>query len=187
MHVGTGGVLADRARAAEIRRSVAPTMRVDTPTVAVLDLSGSIPTPAALKELLVPLAQRVRGGEYGPLVLAVTTPDRDLADFVGYLASDYELSLFVAPSPERLREAVPVGDLTVTERATLESVLSIGGTSGVTSSVLANNLGIELTAAGNRLVNLAHEGYLLRFVRSRREGDLYLDPRAMPVASGVSG
>ena len=48
---------------------------------------------------------------------------------------------------------------------------------GSAASDLADRAGIEATAAGNRLVNLVRKGYVYRWERPRREGDLFVDPR----------
>ena len=48
----------------------------------------------------------------------------------------------------------------------------------VTASRLAETEGIKPSAAINRLVNLDREGYLVRQLRGRREGDVYIEPRS---------
>jgi len=48
----------------------------------------------------------------------------------------------------------------------------------VTASRFATETDLELTAAGNRLTNLARRGYVLRIPRSRRHGDEFLTLRA---------
>lgn len=174
--VGTVGVVHDRKAAATLREERFPPTAAQGPTVAVLDLSGMIPTPGVLQELLVPLAQKIRGGAYGPLVLVVCTTDQAVADVVGYLAKAHDLAMFVTSAPENLRDAHPVGDLTPADLASFETLADLGGQA--TASQFALRAGLEQTAAGNRLVNLAKKGYIYRTARSRREGDLFIDPRS---------
>jgi hypothetical protein len=185
VYIGTGGIVFDRTRAAEIARERFPTEPASEPTVTIVDLSGSLPTPAVIKELILPLGQQIRGGQLGDMRLVISTPDDAAADFIGYLAHDYNLAMYIAPSAERLSEARPVGDLTLTDLKTLERVL-MGGTSGVTAADFARQASLEANAANNRLANLAKEGYLFRIGRPRSEGDLYVDPRSAAVEPRVA-
>jgi hypothetical protein len=93
-----------------------PPTAVDRPAIAVLELSAE-PTIRTLQEFLLPLGQRIRGGEYGQLFLVVQTNDEAVAGFVRYLSREYELPIFVRPSPPGA-EATPVGDLTSARSAT---------------------------------------------------------------------
>jgi hypothetical protein len=171
--LGTGpDVWSDRSGASFLRDRYFPPTAVDRPTIAVLELSAE-PTIGTLQEFLLPLGQRIRGGEYGQLFLVVQTNDEAVAGFVRYLSREYELPIFVWPSPPGA-EATPAGDLTSTEEATIDALRSLGGAS--TPPQLAETIGIEPTAAGNRLVNLARKGYLYRVNRARRLGDLFVDP-----------
>jgi hypothetical protein len=97
---------------------------------------------------------------------------------VGLLARQHELPLFVAKSsrPEDVEEAVPAGSLTPTESDTLEELHAVGG--GATAAAFAGAYGLAPNTANNRLLNLERKGYLYRLHGSRREGDLYVDPRA---------
>ena len=142
----------------------------------MLDLAGIAFTPSTLQELILPLAQRIRGGEYGPVCLVISTPDPGVGDFIRYMAQAHRLPLYLAHSPFDLQEATPVGALTRTERSTLSTINVLGGQ--VTASRLAAAEGIGPSAAANRLVNLDREGYLIRQPRGRREGDLYIEPRS---------
>ena len=139
-------------------------------------LLNNIFTPATLQELIVPLAQRIRGGEYGTVRLVISTADPGVGDFIRYMAQAHQLPLYLSPSPFDLRECIPVGDLTETERSTLDAIIMLGGR--VTASRLAATEGIKPSAATNRLVNLDREGYLVRQSRGRREGDVYIEPRS---------
>ena len=56
-------LLKDQDVAADIRDCIAAQLNPsDSPQVLVLDLGGSAFTPLALQELIIPLAQRIRGG-----------------------------------------------------------------------------------------------------------------------------
>ena len=148
----------------------------DGPQVLVLDLAGVTFTPLALQELVLPLAQRIRGSEHGTVCLVISTTDSGVRDFISYMAQAHQLPIYISHSPVDLREGAPVGALTRTERGTLDTINVLGGR--VTASRLAEIEGIKPTAAANRLVNLNREGYLVRQPRGRREGDLYIEPRS---------
>lgn len=177
-YIGTGGILSDLARAAELRDENYPPTEFPGPTTAVLDLAGITPTVAALRELVVPLGQRLRGGVLGEVRLVIATPDRAVAEIVSLLAREHELPLFLATSssPADVARGEPAGDLTRTELDTLEELGSLGG--GTTVASLAEAFNIEPTAAHNRLVNLTRKGYVYRLHRGRRRGDLFMDPRS---------
>ncbi|MCY3557096.1 MAG: hypothetical protein OXH13_00430 [Chloroflexi bacterium] len=170
-------VLKDRQVAARAREDLAAQLNIsEDPQILVLDLAGITLTPTTMQEFLLPLAQRIRGGEYGTVRLVVTTADPGVSDFVRYMAQAHQLPLYLSFSPLDLHEAMPVGGLTRTEISTLDTVFALGG--HVTASVLAEAAGIGPSAATNRLVNLDREGYLLRQPRGRREGDLFVEPRS---------
>ena len=175
-------LLKDREVATEIRERIAAHINLfDGPQFLVVDLGGSAFTPLALQELILPLAQRIRGGEYGPARLVIRTSDTGVRDFIRYMAQAHQLSLYLCDSPSILMsnliwEGIPVGDLTNTERDTLNAVVELGGY--VTASRLAASESIKPSAATNRLVKLDREGYLVRQPRGRREGDIYIEPRS---------
>lgn len=171
----TGGPWYDRPRAAAMREADFPATAFAGPTTFVLDLRGATPTPGVLLEYLVPLAQAIRGGLYGNVKLVVCTQDSAVAQLITLVAGAYALPLFVAPAPDRLAEAEPVGELTATDRATLAAIVRAGGR--VSASQLARAASIEATAANNRLTNLERKGYVYRVNRPGREGDVYADPR----------
>jgi len=174
--LGTGPVWSDRSGASFLRDRYFPPTAVDRPTIAVLQLSAE-PTIGTLQEFLLPLGQRIRGGEYGQLFLVVRSDDEAVAGFVRYLSREYDLPIFVWSSPPGTDAAVsPAGDLTLTEEATIDALRSLGGAS--TPPQLADMIGIEPSAAGNRLVNLARKGYVYRVNRARRLGDIFVDPWA---------
>jgi DNA-binding MarR family transcriptional regulator len=86
------------------------------------------------------------------------------------------LPLYIAdpPSTSSVAHAAPAGWLTKTERDTLELLGQMGGRVAV--SDFAAHASLEVTAAGNRLGNLAKRGYVNRVARSRREGDEFVSP-----------
>ena len=169
--------LKDREDAALIRDHLASQLNLsDEPQVLVLDLAGIAFTPSALQELVLPLAQRIRGGEHGTVCLVISTADPGVGDFIRYMAQAHQLPLYLSTSPFDLREGTPLGDLTRMGRSTLDTIVVLGGQ--VTASRLAETEGINPSAATNRLVNLDREGYLVRQPRGRREGDVYIEPRS---------
>ncbi len=170
-------ILKDRKMAAFTRdRLAAELSPIDDPQVLVLDLAGVAFTPSSLQELILPLAQRIKGGEHGTIRLVISTTDQGVGDFIRYMAQAHHLPLYLSHSPFDLREGTPIGDLTRTERDTLDTIIMLGGQ--VTASRLAATEGIKPSAAANRLVNLDREGYLVRRSRGRREGDVYIEPRS---------
>lgn len=170
-------LLKDRRVAALTRDRLAAQLNPsDQPQVLVLDLAGIAFTPSALQELILPLAQRIRGGEHGTIRLVISTTDAGVGDFIRYMAHAHQLPLYLSYSPFELREGIPVGALTRTERSTLDTINELGGQ--VTASRLAATEGIKPSAAANRLTNLDREGYLVRQQRGRSEGDLYIEPRS---------
>lgn len=157
-----------------------------------LNLDGGLFSPAALQELLLPLAREIRNGSYGPVTLIVVTSDDATVAYLDWLARQHELTFFIVPTADApLHEARPVGALTITDLQTLDTLKSAGGT--MTSSGLAGLSGIEVNAAVNRLAKLASKGYVYRVSRARPEGDVFLDPRisgesarsARPPVTGV--
>ena len=169
------GDLSDPERAARARDSRIPATAFSQPTTLVLDFSGKLLSPSALMEIIVTLGQRVRGGIYGDARLVVATPDDAVRKMCALLARDYQIPLFLATSPEAVFEAVPVGDLTGADFETLEELRSAGSVTTVSS--LAGSVGLQPTAANNRLVNVERKGFVLRVKRGRDEGDLFVDPR----------
>ena len=174
---GTTLVLKDRWQAAAIRDELVTKLSFfDKPKVLVLDLAGAALTPSAIQELVLPLAQRIQGGEYGTVRLVVSTTDPGVKDFVEYMAQVHQLPVYVCRSPLDFRRSIPAGILTHTESGTLDGIFELGGC--VTASQLAEAENIKPNAAKNRLVNLDRAGYLIRQQRNRREGDVYFEPRS---------
>ncbi len=170
----SGGIWADRHQAALTRDLYFPPTATKNQTIAILDLTGIIPSPGVLQDLILPLAQRIKGGIHGQFTLIVRTHDQGVADFIGYLAKEHNLNIFVVIFSHDLQEAQPVGNITNVELTTLNFVNFLGGK--VTATELAQVAGIGKTAAGNRLVGLAEKGIVYRFEQARN-GDLFIDPR----------
>jgi hypothetical protein len=169
------GDLSDAVTAARLRDSTIPATAFKHPTTLVLDLAGKLLSPSALKELIVPLGQGIRGGLYGDARLIVATSDPAVQEMCALLARRYQIPLFLAASADDVLQAVPAGDLTEADVETLEELRASG--SFMTASALANVVGLQPTAANNRLVNVERKGFVLRVRRGRDEGDLFVDPR----------
>jgi hypothetical protein len=169
------GDLSDPERAAQALVSTVPATVFKHPTTLVIDLRGKLLSPSALTELIVPLGQGIRGGAYGDAKLVVATTDPAVQEFVALLASRYQIPMFVTNSPEETLQAHPVGDLTEADIETLEELRASGSVATVSS--LAEAVGLQPTAANNRLVNVVRKGFVLRVKRGRDEGDLFVDPR----------
>jgi hypothetical protein len=172
------GDLSDPEVAAGIRNSLLQATVFKQPTTLVLDLSGKLLSPASLKELVVPLAQVVAGGLYGDVKLVVATADAGVREIVALLATSYQVPLYVADSADDVFRAVPAGILTEADTQTLEEMKIFG--SAITVSALASAVGLQPSAANNRLVNVDRKGFVFRVKRGRDEGDLYVDPRVRP-------
>lgn len=166
----------DRTIATEFRTRNFPPGPVAPMTATVIAIDGT-PTanPGPLRELVLPIAQAIRGGVYGQTVLFVSSSMDGVGDYLQDLAVANDVGLFWTEDSDNLESARPIGDLTPTERSTLELLKDGGGRA--TASDIAERAGIESTAAGNRLVNLVRKGYVYRWERTRREGDLFVDPR----------
>ena len=122
--------------------------------------------------------------------LVVITSDSATRMFVESLAIANNLPLFVSDSPASvasihdLQEAQAVGDITPTDKETLEFFAQAGGR--LSASEFATLAKLRPTAATNRLSTLSRKGYLYRIVRPGRDGDLYVDPRS-PVSVDADG
>jgi len=174
-YLGTGGELLHPDITREVRERLIAEFGRSGENIAVLDLGGAVFSPGSLQELLLPLARRVRAGEAGAFTLVVVAEDPGVVDFVRMLAAAHGLSLYVTDRLDRIGQAEPVGRLTPTEKQTLDTLAALGGRATV--STFAHQMQMQVTAAGNRLTNLSHRGYLHREQRSRREGDEFVDPR----------
>lgn len=167
-------VYPDQHQVASFRNKQFPPTESGREQIFMINLEGAFFSPGALIEMIVPLAQSIRSGAYGPTVLLVVTSDSGTIEFLESLAKRHDLPLFVSSSPnEPLRQARPIGPLTTTEEETLALVRSSGGE--VTSSRIANLAGIEPNAAVNRVAGLVRKGYVHRVSRPRSEGDTFVD------------
>jgi len=144
--------------------------------IAILDLGGAVFSPGSLQELLLPLIRRLRAGEADTMALVVIAEDRGVADFIRMLAFTHGLPLYVTDRPHQIANAEPVGRLTPTELQTINAIGEMGGRATV--AAFADHLQLQITAAGNRLTNLSQRGYVYREQRSRRDGDVFVDPRS---------
>jgi len=168
----------DRHAMARYRDQDFPATAVPWERLLCLNLDGVFLDVSALRELVVPLARGVRGGAYGPAALMVATSDEGMADVLEALAVRHDLAMFITRSVVTgLADARPVGALTSKDGETLDLVRGLGGQ--ITSAALAQSIGIEVSAAGNRLTSLSRKGYLYRRRRAKREGDVYIDPRGV--------
>lgn len=168
-------VYPDRHQVAQYRDLEFPPTAASWHRVFCINLEGGFFSPGAIQDMILPVAQSLRSGVYGPAILIVITSDQATMDYLEALTERYALALFVLPPSTPLSHARPVGTLTKTDAETLDLLVGHGGQ--VTSSQLAGLAGIEMNAAHNRLRGLAHQGYVYRIERARREGDVFIDPR----------
>jgi hypothetical protein len=175
VYLGTGGILNDPEHVARLRDERLQPSQDSTAETLVFDLDGAIHTPSGLQTLLLPLARRIRAGEYGATTLVIRTSDEGVATFISYLAQAHDLPVFLSGPTDDNDVPRPLGNLTLSDITSLETIHRLGGQ--VTVSQFANEAGLQPPAANNRLAGLAKRGYLFRFTRGRREGDLFVDPR----------
>ena len=140
-------------------------------------MGAARPTPGVLRNLVVTVGEDVKAGRYGNFnfSLFICSEDEDTRSVIGDVAASRNVALFVCSSSADLKDAEPVGVLTAKDRETLGLVSQAGGT--VTALGLAEQVNIEKTAAGNRLVSLQKKGYLQRVEQPHPAGDLFVDPR----------
>lgn len=169
------GDLSSRERISAFRETYLPATSYSAPHVWIIDLAGKLMSPSSLEELIVPLGQLVRGGAYGDLRVVIVSADPSVRRFVGLLAKEHGFPMFVAADRNEVDNATPVGDLTRGDTETLDELMGVGG--AVTIAAYAQTVGLEATAANNRLVNLEKKGYVYRVRRPRSAGDLFVDPR----------
>jgi antitoxin component of RelBE/YafQ-DinJ toxin-antitoxin module len=174
--------------AVQQRNNQFPPTALESQTTFVIDLSATYPSPSVLLEYIIPVAQRIKSADNGLSKLIVITNDQATRMFLESLARTNNLPLFVSSSPQiaasidDLQKAHAVGDVTPTDKQTLEIFARAGGR--LSASEFATLAKLRPTAATNRLSTLSRKGYLYRIVRPGRDGDLYVDPRF--VAKGAS-
>ncbi|WP_167759240.1 hypothetical protein [Blastococcus sp. TF02A-35] len=176
--VATGGLIDLPSVPSSVRHVAATQLGSRQPTVLVLELGSARFEVQTLLEMLTPLAREIRAGRFGDVVLVVATTQESVARIVRMVSETEDLPMYVTPSAAEVKHAHPAGRLTPTEKASLEVLDFLGG--HVTVNRFASETSLELTAAGNRLSNLARRGYVLRLPRSRREGDLFVSLAALP-------
>jgi len=181
VNAGTGSALWDDPDATgcwnRVIERVMPRDRRHGPMIGILDLAMLRPTPVVLQDVIVAIGEDVRAGRYGNFTFVVSSRDDATRNVVIDIASAKDLAIFVSSSPTHLEQAEPVGDLTTKDRETLNLVLHAGGT--VTAAEFAEQLGIEQTTAGNRLIALNKKGFLQRIERPHPVGDQFIDPRSV--------
>ena len=178
---GTGSVVWDDPNANRVIQRFMPAGRQHGPMLGVLHIGAVRPTPAVLRDVVVTVGEDIKAGRYGDFSLFICSEDEDTRSVIGDIAASNNVSMFVCASSSDLEQAEPVGVLTAKDHETLRLVFKAGGT--VTAVGLAKHVGIEKTAAGNRLVSLQKKGYLQRVERPHPAGDLFVDPRSVRMGS----
>lgn len=174
---GTGSAVWDDARPGHVVERFMPQTRHHGPMIGILHLGEARPTPAVLQNIVVRIGEDVRAGRYGDFSFVITSQDDATRNVISAMATSQDLAIFVTSTPANLANAEPVGVLTAAERETMRLVLQVGGT--VTASEFAEQLGVEQTTAGNRLVALHRKGFLQRVSRPHPSGDQFIDPRSV--------
>ena len=175
--VGTGYGVWDDPHGENLVQSFMPLQRNHGPMIGILYLGQVRPAPSILKHVIVAIGEDVRAGRYGNFGFIVSSEDGATRSVVKDIAVAQDLPIFVTSSVADLQRAEPVGALTPRDRETLNCVLIGGGTMTVTE--FAEQLDIEQTTAGNRLIGLAKKGYLQRVERPHPAGDQFVDPRSI--------
>lgn len=174
---GTGSAVWDDPHARQKIQRFMPHNRDQGPNLRIVDLSGLRPTPGVLRDVVISVGEEAKAGRYGACTIFISSEDEATRDVISDIAARQNVAVFVSSSTVALGDAEPAGDLTAKDRETLDQVLKVGGT--VTAMEFARRLGIEQTAAGNRLVTLHKKGYLQRVPRPHPTGDLFIDPRSV--------
>lgn len=173
----TGPVVWDNPHANQVVQKFMPPDRQRRPTLGILQFGAARPTPGVLRNMVVTVGEDVKAGKYGGCTLFFCSEDEDTRNVIGDIAASSNVAAFVCSSLTDLQHAEPLGVLTAREHETLDLVSEAGGT--VTALTFADHVGIEKTAAGNRLVALQKKGYLQRVERPHPAGDLFVDPRSV--------
>ena len=181
VYAATGPSIWDDPFADEVVRRFMPLERKHKPMVGVIDLHAVRPTPGVLQRVVVGPGEDVKAGKYGNCSLIFCSQDEDTRSVICDIAESQNVAMFLCSTFEDIGCAEPVGDLTSRDSETLEFVIEAGGT--VSASGFADQVGIERTAAGNRLVSLQKKGYVLRAKRPHPVGDLFIDPRSLTTSN----
>jgi hypothetical protein len=141
----------------------------------VLNLEGRPPTPAAAYSLVVDIGRQVKSGAWGQVAVVLASSDLGLRAVAQALAETHDVPLFWSSSVNAIADAEPLGKLTPADRETLAALRRLGGRATV--GLLAEDMGADHTAAGNRVSNLDKRHLIFRIDRPRPSGHLYMDPR----------
>lgn len=174
---GTGSSVWDDPNPTRVIERFMPADRSQGPNVGIVHLGRLRPTAGVLRDVVVTVGEDVKAGRYGACSLVISSEDAATRSVIGDIAAQQGVAVFVSSSSFTLHDAEPAGGLTAKDRETLDHVLKAGGT--VTATEFARRMGIEQTAAGNRLVSLHKKGYLQRLTRPHPTGDLFIDPRSI--------
>jgi DNA-binding transcriptional ArsR family regulator len=167
----------DPKAAAAWRAAVLPATAWQGPAMRVLNLEpvGDNLGLQAGSELLGRVMEGLAAGSYGKAFwFGVVSASAPVEEYVEALAERYGTTVYFASTLESTPHAIRPSSMTITESKTLDAVLSLGGR--LTAAELAANQDLEPAAATNRLSTLERKGLLVRYGRSRREGDVYADP-----------
>lgn len=180
---------ADPVAAADWRTANFPATSWTSPAMRLVLIDPDQPADVrALYELVIRPMQDAAARRFGDcFALGVVTPDPSTRFFVEAGASSTGAVVFFASSTDEAPRALrPSGALTHADESSLDAVIALGG--AVTAAELAAHDGLEAAAASNRLVQLEKKGFLIRYRRNKREGDLFVDPgsRAMDPQGGAS-
>ena len=174
---GTGSAVWDDPHADQLIHRFMPPDRRHGPMLGVVHMGAVRPTPGVLRNMVVTVGEDIKAGRYGDFTLFLCSEDKDTRSVIGDIAASKNVAMFVCSSSDDLEDAEPVGVLTAKDHETLRIVSESGGT--LTALGFADRVGIEKTAAGNRLVSLNKKGYLQRVERPHPAGDLFVDPRSV--------
>ena len=180
---GTGSAVWDDPHAQQVIQRFMPLNRQHGPMLGILHIGAVRPTPSVLRDVVVTVGEDIKAGRYGDLSFFVSSTDEDTRSVIGDIATSKNVAMFITSSPTDFGHAKPVGVLTIKDLETLDLVSKSGGT--VTAIGLANQVDIEKTAAGNRLVSLHKKGYLQRVERPHPVGDLFIDPRSINFSQSI--
>lgn len=157
-----------------IQQAVQPT-GVHEPTTLVLNLEGRPPTPAGAYQLVVEVGQKIKSGAWAGIAVVLASSDSSLKAVCQALAETHELPLFWTQSVADIAQAEPLSKLNPAEKETLEALRRCGGMATV--GLLAQAIGADHTATGNRVSNLDKRHLIFRIDRPRPSGHVYMDPR----------
>lgn len=176
----------DRDAAARWRDEVIPATSWMGPAMRVINLEGIRLEFGVISALVQPIVHGMASGAFGKnFSFGVVTSDKPVADWINDLAAANHAPVFLSGTgADTLRAVRPSGTLTPTEEATLDAVIAMGG--GTTAARLAAEQHLEPAAASNRLTTLERKGFLIRYTRNRREGDLFVDPGSRARWAGAS-